>query len=67
MSENSSQQPWSQESVIGLAIATFFIPVVGMVAGIVGLQRPATKEQGGGLLAWGVFMAFVWYSVFRGL
>jgi hypothetical protein len=57
---NNTGQPWSEGTIIGLAIATFFVPLVGIIAGIIGLQDAAKKEQGGGLLIWGIVTLLGW-------
>jgi hypothetical protein len=54
-------KPWSTGWMIGLVIGTFIFPILGIVAGIVGMQSPARKSQGQGLLILGIIMIVVNY------
>lgn len=53
-------QAWSTPLMIGLAIGTFFIPFIGLAAGVFAFRKPATRQQGIGLLIFGGIMFFVY-------
>ena len=53
-------QAWSTGIMIALAVGTLFIPLVGIVAGVIGLRSPAKRNQGIGLLVFGGIMVLVY-------
>ena len=55
-----SDQAWGTGLVIALAIGTFFIPLVGLIAGVIALRSPAKRTQGIGLLVFGIIMAVLY-------
>jgi hypothetical protein len=60
MYESSSESGWSDGAMAGLFIATLIIPLIGLVAGCIGLSRPATKDQGKVLLGTAIIAGFFW-------
>ena len=54
---------WSGGMLALLIILTIFIPLVGIIAGIVGLTKEEKRGQGGLLLGLGIFMVFFWILV----
>ena len=46
--------------MIALAVGTFIIPLIGIVAGVIGMRTPAKRNQGIGLLIFGIIMALVY-------
>lgn len=59
---DTAGQPWNTWVMVGLAVGTFIIPFVGLVAGTIALRSPATRNQGIGLLVWGGFMFLVQFG-----
>jgi hypothetical protein len=57
----SGGEPWSNGMMIALAVGTFFIPLIGIIMGIIGLRNEARKNQSIGLLVFGIVM-FLIYS-----
>jgi hypothetical protein len=57
----SGGEAWSNSMMIALAVGTFFIPLIGIIMGIIGLRNEARKNQGIGLLVFGIVM-FLIYS-----
>lgn len=55
-----AEPPWGMGMMLMLGIGTFIIPLIGIVAGIIGLRSPAKRNQGIGLLAFGIIMTFFW-------
>jgi hypothetical protein len=60
MNETTSGSEWSDGAMVGLFIATLIIPLIGIVAGCIGLNRPATKDQGKFLLGTAIVAGFFW-------
>jgi hypothetical protein len=54
-------EAWSNSMMIALAVGTFFIPLIGIIMGIIGLRNEARKNQGIALLVFGIVM-FLIYS-----
>jgi hypothetical protein len=54
---------WSGGMMAFLIIATILIPLVGIIAGIIGLTQDAKRGQGGLLLAVGIIMFVFWFAV----
>jgi hypothetical protein len=52
--------PWSGGAMAGLVIGTVIIPLVGIIAGIVGMNKPAKKDQGLILLVLGIAMIAIY-------
>lgn len=53
-------EAWSTVIMIALAVGTFIIPLIGIVAGVIGMRTPAKRNQGIGLLIFGIIMALVY-------
>jgi hypothetical protein len=53
----SGGEAWSAIIVILMAVGTLIIPLIGIIAGIIGLTKEPKRAQGAGLLALGVIMA----------
>lgn len=53
--------------MIGLIVATLFVPPVGLVAGVMGLMDEAKKVQGAILTTIGVFMTLLLTAIILGL
>lgn len=49
-SKASEGKPWSTGRMALYGISSFLLPLIGVIAGIVGLIKPATRKQGGILL-----------------
>lgn len=60
-------EPWSLLMMIGLIVATLFVPPVGLVAGVMGLMDEAKKVQGAILTTIGVFMTLLLTAIILGL
>jgi hypothetical protein len=58
--QTGEDQPWGTGIMLLLGIGTFIIPLVGIVAGIFGMRSPSKRNQGIGLLAFGIIMGFLW-------
>jgi hypothetical protein len=56
----ADDQPWPGWLVAVLAVGTFFIPLVGLVAGFIALRSPAKRNLGIGLLIFGGVMALLY-------
>jgi hypothetical protein len=56
----SGDQAWPMWLVAGLAIGTFFIPLIGIIAGFVALRSPAKRNIGIGLLIFGSIMGVIY-------
>jgi hypothetical protein len=56
----SGDQAWPTWLVVGLAIGTFIIPLIGIVAGFIALRSPAKRNIGIGLLIFGGIMALIY-------
>jgi len=65
--QNKSEEAWETKEIVFLIIATLFMPIVGIVAGIYGLCVKGKEKQGGSLLAFGVLMSFVDFVFFVAL
>lgn len=53
--------------MIGLIVATLFVPPVGLVAGVMSLMDEAKKVQGAILTTIGVFMTLLLTAIILGL
>lgn len=61
-----ADKKWSGGILALLIILTIFIPLVGIIAGIVGLTKEAKRSQGGILLGLGILMLIIWLAVQMG-
>lgn len=52
----SADENWNAVVMVALVIGTFFIPFIGLVAGVIGLRSPAKRGQAIGLLVFGGIM-----------
>ncbi len=53
--------------MVGLVVATLFVPPIGLVFGIMGLMNEAKKVQGAILTTIGVFMSLLLTAIILGL
>lgn len=60
---DSAQQPWSEGMVVGLAVATAVMPLVGFISGFVGMNSPGKQDQGKGLFVWALLCGGFWLFV----
>jgi hypothetical protein len=60
-------EPWSLMVMVGLVVATLFVPPIGLVFGIMGLMNEAKKVQGAILTTIGVFMSLLMTAIILGL
>jgi hypothetical protein len=58
---------WSIGTMLGLIIATVFMPPVGLVFGVMGFRTPARKAQGAVLLTVAIFMSLLLTAIILGL
>ena len=56
---SSVGEKWGPGAMTALVIGTLLIPLIGIVFGIIGLNKEAKKGQGGILLGLGIFMGLV--------
>jgi hypothetical protein len=54
---------WGTGTMIALAVATLVIPLVGLVAGIVGLTQRGKRGQGFALIVWAVICGVINYMI----
>ncbi len=59
----TAMAPLSGGLYVFLLVATFFIPIVGMIVGGINLKHPARRGQAKVLLGLGIVMVFVWFAV----
>lgn len=60
MHDTTSESGWSDGAMAGLFIGTLIIPLVGIVAGCIGLGQPGTKDQGKVLLGTAIVAGLFW-------
>jgi len=58
--QSGDDAAWGTGLMIVLAVGTFFIFPVGLIAGVIGMRSPAKRNQGIGLLAFGIIMAVLY-------
>ena len=59
----SAMAPLGGGLYVFLLVATFFIPIVGMIVGGINLKHPARNSQAKVLLGLGIVMVIVWFAV----
>ena len=59
----SAMAPLGGGLYVFLLVATFFIPIVGMIVGGINLKHPARSSQAKVLLGLGIVMVIVWFAV----
>jgi hypothetical protein len=62
-----SGRSWNILVVMGLIVATLFVPPVGLVLGPIGLMDESKKVQGAVLTTVGVFMTLLMIAIILGL
>jgi hypothetical protein len=56
---SSGSEKWGPGVMTALVIGTLLVPLIGIIFGIIGLNKEAKKSQGGILLGLGIFMGLV--------
>jgi len=56
-------EKWGTGAMIALVIGTLFVPLIGIIFGIIGMNKEAKKGQGATLLAIGIIMVIVGLAV----
>lgn len=59
-------QPWSTGRMVTYGFFSFFLPLIGFIAGIVGLLKEPTRKQGAILLALALGGVVMYTSIFKG-
>ena len=60
MSNESNKAAWSDQAIAILFLTTLASPLIGIVAGIIGLNNEATKNQGMTLLGTAILAGLFW-------
>ncbi len=56
--------PWGSGTMIALVVGTFFLPIIGFVAGLIALRTKSRRTQALALLAFSVIYGFIWLGAF---
>lgn len=65
-SSAAADTPWNSTSMTLLIIGSLFIPIIGIIAGIIGMNSKAKKTQGIILLCISILAIFVYISQYGG-
>lgn len=57
---------WGNGAMALLLIGTFLFPIIGLIGGIVGLSKPATRGQGTVLLIFALVIWCAWAALMLG-
>ena len=66
MSNEEDKQPFETSVFITMLIATFFIPIVGIVMGAMNVKSPNRNGQSCMLMTWGFASAFIHFCGYVG-
>jgi hypothetical protein len=60
-------EKWSTGAMIALVIGTLLVPLIGIIFGIIGLNKGKKEKQGAILLGFGIFMIIINIAVFMSI